>query len=197
MPAKMTVKEILAHLRSCGNETRRAHNEKAGVPANHFGVPMGEIRALAKKIRNDHALGLKLHETGNVEAQLVAALIMNPKELTAKDLDGLTRATTCAQVADWMNSYVVAKHEEKEALREKWMDSKETWTARAGWHLTASGVNKGTVEAGELAALLDRIERELATAKPDVQWTMNNALMAIGIKHPRHRARAIAVGARV
>ena len=108
----------------------------------------------------------------------------------------MTRSTTCAHVADWLNSYVVAQHPDKESLREKWMKAKDRWAARAGWSLTAGRVNR---DAGglDLAALLDRIEEELPKAAPEVQWTMNNTLAAVGIAHPAHRQRAIAIGEKI
>lgn len=189
----MTVKEILAQLQSLGDEARRKYNAKSGAPDDQFGVKLGDVRAVAKKIKTNHELALELWEIGNLEAQLVAALIMKPKALSADELDQLTRTTTCAQVADWLNAYVVAKHPDQEALRLRWMKSKERWTARAGWNLTARCVNQG-VDGLDLPALLDRIEKELPKAKPEVQWTMNNTLAAIGIKHTEHRARVIALG---
>ena len=189
----MTVKEILAQLKSLGDDARRAHNTKSGAPDNQFGVKLGDLRAIAKKIKTDHELSLKLWDTGNVEAQLLATLIIKPKALSADALDRMTRSTTCAQVADWLNAYVVAQHPEKDALRERWMKDKDRWAARAGWNLTASRVNKGA-DGLDLGALLDRIEKEMPKAKPEVQWTMNNTLAAIGIHHPEHRARALAIG---
>jgi 3-methyladenine DNA glycosylase AlkD len=194
----MTVHEILAQLQSLGDDARRKHNTKAGAPDNQFGVKLGDIRALAKKIKTDHQLALELWDTGNVEAQLLATLIIKPKALSADELDKLTRSTTCAQVADWLNSYVVAEHPEKEALREKWMKAKDRWAARAGWNLTASRVNKGKgTDDLDVAALLDRIEKEMPKAKPEVQWTMNNTLAAIGIHHAQHRQRAVALGEKI
>ena len=190
----MTVKEILARLKSLGDAARRAHNAKAGAPENQFGVKLGDLRGIAKEIKTDHTLALKLWETGNVEAQLLATLILKPKSLSADELDAMTRSTTCAQVADWLNSYVVAEHPEKEALRVKWMKAKDRWAARAGWNFTASRVNKGTADGLDLPALLDRIEKEMPKAVPEVQWTMNNTLAAIGIHHPEHRQRAVALG---
>jgi hypothetical protein len=62
--------------------------------------------------------------------------------IEADKLDTMRRSTSCAQVAEWLNAYVVAQHPEKESLREKWMKDKDRWAARAGWHLTASRVNK-------------------------------------------------------
>lgn len=48
-----------------------------------------------------------------------------------------------------------------------------------------------------LAALLDRIEKEMPKAKPEVQWTMNTTLGTIGIEHAAHRKRAIAIGEKI
>ena len=202
MIVAMTVKEVLAQLKSMGDEARRAYNAKVGpggVPwagENQFGVKHGDIRTFAKKIKTDHDLALKLWDTGNDEAQLLATLIIKPKALSADELDRLTRSTTCAYVAEWLNNYVVAQHPQKEALREKWMKDKDRWAARAGWHLTASRVNKDA-DGLDLAALLDRIEKEMPKAKPEVQWTMNNTLAAIGIHHPKHSKRAIALGEKI
>ena len=202
----MTVKEILAQLESLGDDGVRKHNAKVGpdgtcAPENHFGVKAGDIRTIAKKIKTDHELALKLWDTGNVEAQLLATLIINPKSLSAEEVDRMTRSTTYGHVAEWMNNYVIAQHPQKEALREKWMKEKEKdrWAARAGWHLTASCVNKGgkDAESLDLPGLLDRIEKGMPKAKPETQWTMNNTLMAIGIKDAKLRKRAIAIGEKI
>jgi 3-methyladenine DNA glycosylase AlkD len=192
----MTVPEILARLRALGDDARRAHNVRAGAPENQFGVPLGDIRALAKRVKPDHALALRLWATGNLEAQLLAVLALDPARLSAKEVDALTRSTTCPQVADWMNAYVVAKHPEREALRGKWMKDRDRWAARAGWQLTAARVNHDPAGL-DLPALLDRIGKELPKAAPEIQWTMNAALAAIGIRDPALRGRAVALGERI
>jgi 3-methyladenine DNA glycosylase AlkD len=125
----MNVKEALAQLESMGDERRRAYNLKPaphGIPAGklkQFGVAMGDFRKLAAKIKKDHALALGLWKTGNIDAQLLAILIMKPKELSAKDIDKMVREATFFQVADWFNSYIVKElsDAEKESLRAKWM----------------------------------------------------------------------------
>ena len=203
----MNLKETLAKLESMGDEKRREYNLKPaphGIPAGklkQFGVAMGDLRKLAAKIKTDHALALELWKTGNFDAQLLAILIMKPKELSAKDLDKMVREASFSQVADWLNSYIVKEQPpaEKESLREKWMKDKDGWAARAGWNLTASKINKGGGGDKELdvEGLLDRIEKEMPKARPETQWTMNNTLMAIGIHHAKHRKRAIAIGEKI
>ena len=46
----MTVNETLKQLKALGDEKVRAHNTKFGAGANQFGVKLGDIRVLAKKI---------------------------------------------------------------------------------------------------------------------------------------------------
>jgi len=189
----MTLNETLKKLKALGNEKMRAYNTKNGAGKNQFGVSLGDIRVLAKKIRTDHSLALSLWGTGNVDAQFLALLLIQPKKLSAKELDRMVRSLTFVRVADWLNAYVVRQHPDKEALRQDWMAANDRWAARSGWDLTAERVGMSP-DGLDLPALLARIESEMADADPEVQWTMNNTLLAIGIHFPKHRKRAIAIG---
>ena len=189
----MTLNETLKQLKALGNEKVRAQNARGGAGDNQYGVSLGDIRVLAKKIKTDHALAMSLWETGNVDAQFLAALLIEPKKLSAEAMDRMVRSISFVRVADWLNSYVVSKHPDKETLRAKWMTADDRWAARAGWHLTAERVAKNP-DGLDLPALLDRIESEMAGAVPEVQWTMNNTLANIGIHVPKLRKRAIAIG---
>jgi 3-methyladenine DNA glycosylase AlkD len=189
----MTLTEALKQLKALGNEKVRAQNAKGGAGDKQFGVSLGDIRALAKKIRTNHELALSLWETGNIDAQFLAALVIVPKKLSVKEVDRMVRSITFSRVADWLISYVIRQHPEKEALRQQWMTADDRWAARAGWDLTAERVGKSP-DGLDIPALLDRIESEMAGANPEVQWTMNNTLAGIGIHFPKHRKRAIAIG---
>lgn len=189
----MDLKETLAKLKSLGDEKVVARNRRNGAGENQFGVPLGELRKVAAKIKTDHALALELWRSGNLDARLLAILVMKPKQLSRDELDRMVREADFPQLADWLNSYVVKEHPEKEALRQLWMDDEDPWAARAGWSLTAGRAARGP-EGLDLPALLDRIESELATAAAPEQWTMNTCLATIGIHFPEHRDRALAIG---
>jgi 3-methyladenine DNA glycosylase AlkD len=109
----MTLNETLKQLKALGYAMVLAQNTKSGAGDNQFGVSLGEIRVLAKKIRTNHALALSLWDTGNVDAQFLASLLIEPKELSAEAMDRMVRSITFVRVADWLNSYVVAKHSGK------------------------------------------------------------------------------------
>ena len=192
----MTVNETLKQPKALGNAKVRAQNAKSGAGDNQFGVSLGDIRVLAKKIRTDHPLALSLWETGNADAQFLATLLIQPKKLSAREMDRLVRSVAFVRVADWLNAYVVRQHPDKEALRRDWMATDDRWAARAGWDLTAERIAKSP-DGLDLPALLARIESEMADADPEVQWTMNNTLAGIGIHFPKHRKRVIAIGERL
>jgi 3-methyladenine DNA glycosylase AlkD len=189
----MTVEETLKRLKSLGSEGMRAYNAKSGAGDNQYGVSLGDIRVLAKKIKTNHELAVALWKTGNVEAQFLATLLIEPKKLSAEAMDRMVRSIAFVRVADWLIAYVVRQHPDKETLRQEWMATDDRWAARAGWDLTAERVAKSP-DGLDLPALLDRIESEMAGAEPEVQWTMNSTLAEIGIHFPKLRKRAIAIG---
>lgn len=192
----MKVAEAIDRLKAKADPKTRAIAINHGAPEDAFGTKMGEIRAVAKEIKTDHALALELWKSGNFEAKLLAILVMKPKELSADQLDKMVRQASCGQLADWFNSYIVKNHPGKDSLREKWMDDSDPWAARAGWSLTADKVVKDA-SGLDLAALLDRIETEMPQAPEPSQWTMNFTLGYIGINHPALRERTLAIGERV
>jgi 3-methyladenine DNA glycosylase AlkD len=200
-PAKgttWTLEETLRQLESLGNAGVRAQNAKSGplgsgAGDNQFGVPRGDVRTLAKKIKTNHDLALSLWNTGNIDAQFLAALLIKVNLLSADEMERLVKSTTWIWVADWLYSYVLKEHADKETLRQKWMTSDDRWAARAGWQLTAGRVAKRP-EGLDLEALLDRVEKEMGAAAPEVRWTMNMCLAEIGIHNPKLRKRAIAIG---
>ena len=189
----MILKEALAQLKALGNESVRKRNAKNGAGQDQYGVQLGDIRKLAKKIKADHELGLELWETENIDARLLAILLITPKKLSATELERMVRSATFPWLADWLNAYVVKQHPDKEALRQKWMKAKDPMLARAGWNLTAERVARSP-DGLDLAALLDRIENEMGKAPAAAQWTMNSCLAQIGIHRPALRKRALAIG---
>ncbi len=191
--ATQTLDATLVQLAALGNEKVRAQSIRHGAGDNQYGVRLGDIRTVAKGIKTDHELALALWATGNVDARLLATLVIHPQRLAVDELDAMVRSIVCAQEADWLTSYVIRQHPDKETLRQRWLASADPWAARAGWALTAERVAQSPAGL-DLAALLDRIEAELQDAAPAAQWTMNTTLAEIGIHFPEQRSRAIAIG---
>jgi len=188
----MTLSEILTQFESLRNESTFAHNSKYGA-VKQYGVKLGDIRPIAKLIKINHELAFELWETGYVEARLLATLIVNPKKLSAEEVSRMVHSMDFVHEADWFNSYVLKDLPGKEKFREQWMRSDNKWAARSGWSLMAGRVAREP-DGIDINATLDRIEKEMPTAPPEVQWTMNTTLANIGINRSEFRQRALDIG---
>ncbi|MGC5076135.1 DNA alkylation repair protein [Agrococcus sp. DT81.2] len=188
-----TVPELLAELAALEDPRMREVNERNG---DDHGVNLGKLRAIAKRLKTQQELARELWGTGETSARLLALLICRPKAFDADELDAMLRESRAPKVHDWLVSYVVKKGPHAEALRVRWFDDADAVVASAGWALTIERVAKSP-EGLDLAALLDTIEAEMVDAPDRLQWSMNHCLAQIGISHPEHRARALAIGERL
>jgi 3-methyladenine DNA glycosylase AlkD len=188
-----TVAEVLAELSALEDPKMRAVNERHG---DDHGVNLGALRALAKRLKTQHEVALALWETGDTAARLLAILVCRPKAFARDQLDRMLRDARTPKIHDWLVSYVVKKSAHAEELRVAWSADPDPVVASAGWALTADRVVKSP-EGLDLAALLDVVEAEMRDAPDRLQWAMNTCLAQIGIAHPAHRARALAIGERL
>ncbi len=189
----MNLTETLSKLESLGEEKVRDMHIKNGARENIFGVKMGDIRAIAKKIKTDHELALQLWETENIDARLLAILILKPKALSAAQIEEMVASENFTWAADWFYNYIVKEYPDKEQFREKWMNSENIMLARAGWSLTSGRIARAP-EGLDIPAILNRIEKEMPKVAAEIKWTMNTALAQIGINHADYRERALAIG---
>lgn len=188
-----TVADVRAELAALEDPRIRAVNERHG---DDHGVNLTKLRAIAKRLKTQQDLACELWATDDTAARLVALLICRPKAFGRDDLDTMLREARTPKVHDWLVSYAVKKSPHAEELRQAWLDDVDPVVASAGWALTADRVVKRP-DGLDLPGLLDVIEAEMRDAPDRLQWAMNTCLAQIGIEHPQHRARAIAIGERL
>ncbi|UWF77639.1 MULTISPECIES: DNA alkylation repair protein [Microbacterium] len=187
------VAEVLGELAALEDPKMRAVNERHG---DAHGVNLTQLRGVAKRLGMDAGLARALWDSGDVAGQLVALLILKPREADAAELDRMLRSTRSAKAHDWFVNYIARKSPHAEEMRVRWLDDADAHARAAGWSLTTDRVAKKP-EGLDLDGLLDRIERELRDAPAREQWAMNETLATIGIHHPALRDRAIAIGERL
>lgn len=188
-----TVSQVLAELAALEDPKMRAVNEKHG---DDHGVNLTKLRAVAKRLKTQHDLARDLWATGDTAARLLALLICRPKAFDRDELDAMMRQARAPKVQDWLINYVVKKNPHAEDLRRTWFADPDPIVASAGWALTSERVVKDP-EGLDLTELLDRIESQMKSAPDRLQWSMNTCLAQIGITHPDHRPRALAIGERL
>ncbi|MFE3127748.1 DNA alkylation repair protein [Streptomyces hydrogenans] len=188
-----TVDEVLAELAALEDPRAREVNERHG---DDHGVNLARLRAIAKRLGTRHEFARELWATGDTAARLLATLVCRPKEFGRDELDAMLRGARAPKVHDWLVNHVVKKGPHAEELRLLWLADPDPVVAAAGWALTTERVAKRP-EGLDLDALLDTVEQEMKDAPDRLQWAMNHCLAQIGIEHPAHRARALAIGERL
>ncbi|MFI0015255.1 DNA alkylation repair protein [Streptomyces griseus] len=188
-----TAAQVMEELAGLEDPKMRAVNERHG---DDHGVNLGKLRALAKRLKTQQDLARDLWATDDTAARLLALLICRPKAFERGELDAMLREARAPKVHDWLVNYVVKKSPHAEELRLAWTEDPDPVVASAGWALTTERVAKKP-EGLDLAGLLDTVEAEMKDAPDRLQWAMNHCLAQIGIQHPEHRARAVAIGERL
>ncbi len=84
---RQSAKEILEELKSLGRESyEKMLMNNYGVKEPCFGVKIGEMKRIQKRIKKDYQLALDLYETSNYDAMYFAGLIADDSRMTPKDL---------------------------------------------------------------------------------------------------------------
>jgi len=188
-----TVAEVMAELADLADPRILEVNLRHG---DDHAVNLTKLRAVAKRLKTQQPLAVELWDTGDTAARLLAILICRPKTFELDELDSMLRVASAPKVQDWLVNYVVKQNPRVEELRLLWFADPDPIVASAGWALTSDRVVKRP-EGLDLSGLLDTIEARMKTAPDRLQWAMNTCLAQIGIAHPEHRERAVAIGERL
>ena len=167
---RVDLQSVMKQLKAWEHPKMRAVNAKHGAGENQFGVNLGKLRGLCRKIKRDHTLALELWKSGNIDAMNLATLIMDPKQLTQPEVEKLAKDLSYYTTTDWLVKNVIKALPFKGELCRKWAASKEEYVGRAGWTLMA-----GQLEDNDPEELLDTIEKRMKAAPFRTQEPMNVA----------------------
>ena len=194
----MTAKQALARLRKAGTAQNRKIYGRHGVTGDMFGVSYAELGKLRKAIGVDHDVAEALWESGNHDARVLACMIADPERATRSNLNDTVRQIDNYVLADAFSGFVGRSplaHDRALA----WRGSKHEFTGQVGWNLVASlAMNESNgLDLAFFADLLAEIESRIHGSKNRVRPSMNQALIAIGIRNKTLRKKAEAAARRI
>ncbi len=189
-----TFTEVMHTLQGLGNESRRKHNIKSGAGENQFGVLMGPMRALGKKIGTDHGLAMELWESGNTDAMLLSCMVMDPAQLTASQAESMVKPITYTVLLDEFTLGPLCESPAEEELLFRWMPSLEASLGRAGWNLLIARIMAGKKLPFSIEDILSLLDSGLMAAPKLKQESMNRCLCEIGIRMREYTDRCIKIG---
>ena len=195
--AGMSLAEAMAALEQAGSEQTRKTWRRHGAPDPLFGVSFASLKALAKRIRMDHALALALWDTGNYDARNLAVKVVDPAQATPELLDRWA-AEPSARLAGSYVAWLAVESGHGRALVDRWLAAADEPRRLAGWKLVGALAQlDATLDPAWLRARLGELERGIHAAANAEREAMNRTLIAIGCHDAAHRDAAIEAARRI
>lgn len=191
----MTYEETMEFLKTHASPSRRKSMIKQGAPETTLGVTLGPVRKLAKTMGINHELALQLWKSEVVDAQLLAVMLLDPKQISV-----VTAISIIGQAAyeplqdDLMFRTLVAIPDYDALKKELKADSRDAFQ-RAYWSMIVYEIgNDKMFDSARIEGILETVEAELVASPPQTQWMMNRALSEIGFRFSDYTQKCITIG---
>lgn len=170
-----------------------------GIPSDRaFGVPVGAMQKLARRLGRNHELAVALWNTGWYEARMLASFVGEPARLTPAQMDRWCREFDNWAICDTMCFHLFDRTPHAWRKVEPWSGRREEFVKRAAFALLAS-LTAHDKQAGDepFARSLALVERAATDERNFVKKSVNWALRYIGKRSPALNAAAVAVAQRL
>jgi 3-methyladenine DNA glycosylase AlkD len=179
----MTSKEILAQLKTMGSDSIKKVLVKHGAKEPFYGVKVGDMKTIVKKVKVNHELALELYDSGISDAMYLAGLIADDKKMSKKDLNSWIKKAYWYMLSEFTVPWVTAGSLYGHELAMEWIASKDENTAAAGWvtYSCLIALKPDTeLNLKEIKTLVDRIQKDIHKSPNRVRQTMNNFVISVG-----------------
>ncbi len=180
----LTLADVMRDLERLGTEQTRKTFARHGAPVDQmFGVKVGDLKTIVKKIKGHQSLALELYDTGNSDAMYLAGLVANGALMTKKQLESWAKKATWHMISDYTVPWVASESPFAAELAQKWIDAKQPAIMCSGWTTWSGVVAMQADEQLDLAvieSLLRRVEDHVHSSPNRVRYTMNGFVISVG-----------------
>ncbi|MBN2849564.1 MAG: hypothetical protein A2Y20_06250 [Firmicutes bacterium GWF2_51_9] len=180
----MELHEVLVQLEEAGDASTRKIYLNNGAKEPLFGVKMGDVRKLAKKIKTDQCLADELYDTGILDAMMLAGMIADSGKMSVDQLGRWVEKAYCAMVSERCVAPLAAQNPQRFEIAANWIESPHEQTACAGftvYGMLYSHIPDDRLDLDQVKSVVDTIERRIQSEPTYLQNAMNNCLIMIGI----------------
>ncbi|MBI9035552.1 MAG: DNA alkylation repair protein [Bacteroidales bacterium] len=179
----MTLEEVMQQLEGMGSEQTKTVLMRHGAREPFFGVKVGDLKKIVKKVKKDQELAFELYATGNSDAMYLAGLISEPKKMTKAQIQDWAEKAYWYMLSEYTLAWVAAESNHGWELAKEWIASENERLASCGW-ATFSSVLAVTADdqlnMKEVDELLDYAEKNIHNSTNRVRYTMNGFIISAG-----------------
>ncbi|ALN83585.1 DNA alkylation repair enzyme family protein [Lysobacter capsici] len=191
--------DALHQLRMSSSQAYRDGLARYAIPSERaFGVPMGSIQALAKRLGRDHELAAALWDSAWYEARLLASYVDDPAWVTPAQMDRWARDFDNWAVCDTICFALFDRSPHAWRKIEQWAPRRDEYVRRAAFALLASKtVHDKQADDGLFLHGLELIQTHADDERNFVKKAVNWALRSIGKRNTALHAASIEVATRL
>jgi 3-methyladenine DNA glycosylase AlkD len=196
----MNENEVLKWLERHGKKSVAQGMARYGIQTSDrvFGVPMGTLQSLAKRIGKDHALALDLWESGWYEGRMLAALVDDPAAVTRRQMNAWAAGFDNWGTVDTACFCLFDKTPLAWEKARPWAASPREFVRRAGFVLMAClALHDKAAADAKFLAFLPLIEKGARDERNFVKKGVSWALRSIGRRSRALNAAALKVAGRL
>ncbi len=183
----MNLESVMNELSALGSEQTKKTLLRHDVSEPLFGVKIGDMKKqLVKKVKAAN-LSYALFETGNYDAQYLAGLTCDPKQLTKEDLLHWADIANCKSIREAIVASLAAETPHATELANYWLSEAREELESTGWSCYANYLSitpDEEINQTEVLHLLEKVEKTVHNAKNNVKYTMNNFVICTGTYYP-------------
>jgi len=199
--SKPNVKDILAELKRRGSQRNVDGMARYGITVPNgkiFGVSVGTLRDMGKRIGRDHALGLALWDTEWYEARMLAAFVDEPARVTPAQMNAWCRDFDNWAICDHCCFHLFDKTPHAYKQVPVWAKRKPEFERRAAFALIASlSTHDEKADSAQFVKFLPLIERAATDDRNFVKKGVSWALRGVGRRSPELHAKSVALATKL
>lgn len=193
----MTFDEVMTSLKSLGSEQTKKTWLNHGASGEVWGVKIGDMKVIQKKIKRNHELALKLFQTGNVDAMYFAGLISEPLKMSKAELNDWAERAKWYMLSEYTVAWAASESNYGRELALDWITSTQENIASAGWSTYSCllALKKDEdLDLKEITELLEHIRIDIQAQPNRVRYAMNGFVISVGayVVALTEKAKAIA-----
>ena len=157
-----------------------------------LGVPMPDIRRIAKETGQDHELAIRLWNSGIADARIAASIIADPEKMTEAEMDRWASEFDSWDVCDQVCMNLFEKTPFARKKIRQWSRREEEFVRRAAYALLAClAWHDRDAPDSVFTGFMPLIERNATDERNFVKKAVNWALRNIGKRNPRLNSAAL------